>query len=132
MEYNTNRRNLIIPEYGRNVQKMIEHATVIKDKEERQKCVNSIIKFMGQMNPHLRDVKEFNHKIWDHLYIMSDLKIDVESPYPIPEVKELEAKPNKLNYRNRDISFSFYGATIQNMIEIAINMKESKEKYRQW
>ena len=128
MEYNTNRRNLIIPEYGRNVQKMIEHATVIKDKEERQKCVNSIIKFMGQMNPHLRDVKEFNHKIWDHLYIMSDLKIDVESPYPIPEVKELEAKPNKLNYRNRDISFSFYGATIQNMIEIAINMKESKEK----
>ena len=128
MEYNTDRKNLIIPEYGRNVQKMVEHATDIKDNDERQRCVDSIIKFMGQMNPHLRDVKEFNHKIWDHLYIMSDLKIDVQSPYPIPKVKELEAKPNKINYINRKIKFSFYGATIQNMIEIAINMKEGEEK----
>lgn len=128
MEYNTQRKHLIIPEYGRIVQKMVKHATDIKDNKKRQRCVNSIIKFMGQMNPHLRDIKEFNHKLWDHLYIMSDLEIEVNSPYPIPEAKELEAKPNNISYKNRDIQFSFYGATIQNMIDIALNMKESDEK----
>ncbi|MBT3621198.1 MAG: DUF4290 domain-containing protein [Flavobacteriales bacterium] len=71
MEYNTEREHLIIPEYGRHVQRMIAHATSLTDKAEQQKCVDAIIAFMGQMNPHLRDVKEFTHKLWDHLHIMS-------------------------------------------------------------
>ena len=85
MEYNTEREHLIIPEYGRHVQKMIAHATNLKSRVEQQRCVNAIIAFMGQRNPHLRDIKDFTHKLWDHLFIMSDFQIDVESPYPKPE-----------------------------------------------
>ena len=70
--------------YGRHVQNMINHALTIKDEKEQQECVDAIIAFMGQMNPHLRDVKEFTHKLWDHLHIMSDFKLNVKSPYPIP------------------------------------------------
>ena len=92
MEYNTNREPLIIPEYGRSVQKMIAHATKISDKAEQQKCVNAIIDFMGQMNPHLRDVKEFTHKLWDHLHIMSNFKLDIESPYEKTRNRKISRK----------------------------------------
>jgi hypothetical protein len=98
MEYNTEREQLIIPEYGRHVQKMINHATTLSDKVEQQKCVDAIIAFMGQMNPHLRDVKEFTHKLWDHLHIMSDFKLEIESPYAKPEIAKLEERPKKMTY----------------------------------
>ena len=127
MEYNTEREQLIIPEYGRHVQKMINHATTITDKPEQQKCVDAIIAFMGQMNPHLRDVKEFTHKLWDHLHIMSDFKLDIESPYPKPETVKLEERPEKMAYPGNKIKFSYYGNTIQNMIATAIKM-EGDEK----
>ena len=93
MEYNTKRDSLTIPEYGRHVQKMISHALTLKDKDKQQKCVDAIIKFMGQMNPHLRDIKEFTHKLWDHLHIMSNFELDLDSPYPKPEVEKLKEKP---------------------------------------
>ena len=127
MEYNTEREHLIIPEYGRHVQKMINHATAITDKVEQQKCVDAIIAFMGQMNPHLRDVKEFTHKLWDHLHIMSDFKLDIKSPYPKPEIAKLEEQPEKMAYPGNKIKFSYYGNTIQNMIATAIKM-EGDEK----
>tara|TARA_X000000368_G_scaffold392468_1_gene357246 strand:+ start:115 stop:738 length:624 start_codon:yes stop_codon:yes gene_type:complete len=127
MEYNTEREDLIIPEYGRHVQKMINHATSITDKAEQQKCVDAIIAFMGQMNPHLRDVKEFTHKLWDHLHIMSDFKLGIESPYPKPETAKLEERPEKMAYPGNKIKFSYYGNTIQNMITTAIKM-EGDEK----
>ena len=127
MEYNTEREHLIIPEYGRHVQKMINHATQITDKVEQQKCVDAIIAFMGQMNPHLRDVKEFTHKLWDHLHIMSDFKLDIESPYPKPETTKLEERPDKMAYPGNKIKFSYYGNTIQSMIATAIKM-EGDEK----
>lgn len=127
MEYNTKRDHLTIPEYGRHVQKMINHAISITDKEEQQKCVEAIISFMGQMNPHLRDVKEFTHKLWDHLHIMSDFKLDVEAPYPKPEEKKLSEKPEPMAYPGNKIKFSYYGNTIQNMIATAIKM-EGDEK----
>ncbi len=128
MQYNTQRDQLIIPEYGRTVHKMIQHACGIVDKKERKECVESIIKFMGKMNPHLRDVKEFTHKLWDHLYIMSEFKINVESPYPIPEVSKLEEKPNKMEYTNNSSKFSFYGSTIEKMIAMAINMEDLEKQ----
>ncbi|MBT3621499.1 MAG: DUF4290 domain-containing protein [Flavobacteriales bacterium] len=127
MEYNTEREHLIIPEYGRHVQRMIAHATSITDKVEQQKCVDAIIAFMGQMNPHFRDVKEFTHKLWDHLHIMSDFKLDVKSPYPKPEVEKLEERPEKMTYPGNKIKFSYYGNTIQTMIEEGLKM-EGEEK----
>jgi hypothetical protein len=128
MEYNTKREHLIIPEYGRHVQTMITHATTLTDKKEQQECVDAIIAFMGQMNPHLRDVKEFTHKLWDHLHIMSDYKLDVKSPYPKPKMQSLEEKPEKMDYPKNKIRFSYYGNTIQSMIETAIKMENEQKE----
>jgi hypothetical protein len=128
MEYNTEREQLIIPEYGRHVQKMINHATTLSNKIEQQKCVDAIIAFMGQMNPHLRDVKEFTHKLWDHLHIMSDFKLEIESPYTKPEIAKLEERPEKMTYPGNKIRFSYYGNTIETMIVTAINMEEDKKE----
>ena len=128
MEYNTKRDHLTIPEYGRHVQKMINHAISITDKKEQQKCVEAIIAFMGQMNPHLRDVKEFTHKLWDHLHIMSDFKLEVEAPYQKPEVEKLLEKPDPMSYPGNKIKFSYYGNTIQNMIATAIKMEGGEKE----
>ena len=128
MEYNTEREQLIIPEYGRHVQKMINHATTLSDKVEQQKCVDAIIAFMGQMNPHLRDVKEFTHKLWDHLHITSDFKLDIESPYTKPEIAKLEERPEKMTYPGNKIRFSYYGNTIETMIATAIKMDADKKE----
>ena len=128
MEYNTEREQLIIPEYGRHVQKMINHATTLSNKIEQQKCVDAIITFMGQMNPHLRDVKEFTHKLWDHLHIMSDFKLDIESPYTKPEIAKLEERPEKMTYPGNKIRFSYYGNTIETMIATAIKMDADKKE----
>lgn len=127
MEYNTERENLTIPEYGRHVQSMINHAVTLIDKKEQQKCVDAIITFMGQMNPHLRDVKEFTHKLWDHLHIMSNFKLSLESPYPKPEVEKLAEKPEQMMYPGNKIKFSYYGCTIPNMIKNAL-LKNGIEK----
>mgnify|MGYP001969731301 CR=1 FL=1 len=128
MEYNTKRDPLTIPEYGRHVQKMISHAVTLNDKEKQKKCVDAIIAFMGQMNPHLRDVKEFTHKLWDHLHIMSDFKLDIDSPYEKPEIERLKEKPEKMNYPKNKIRFSYYGNTIPNMITTAISMKGTEKE----
>ena len=107
---------------------MIAHATNLKDKVEQQKCVNAIIAFMGQRNPHLRDIKDFTHKLWDHLFIMSDFQIDVESPYPKPEKEKLEEKPKKMDYPKTKILFPFYGVNIEKMIAYACTMEEGELK----
>ena len=128
MEYNTEREQLIIPEYGRHVQTMINHATALTDKAEQQKCVNAIIDFMGQMNPHLRDVKEFTHKLWDHLHIMSDFKLEIESPYKKPAIEKLAERPEKMTYPGNKIKFSYYGNTVQTMIESALKMEGDQKE----
>jgi hypothetical protein len=107
---------------------MINHAISITDKEERQKCVEAIIAFMGQMNPHLRDVKEFTHKLWDHLHIMSDFKLEVEAPYPKPEAEKLLEKPEPMSYPGNKIKFSYYGNTIQSMIATAMEMEGAEKE----
>jgi hypothetical protein len=128
MQYNTEKEHLTMPEYGRHVQTMINHAVSLADKKKQQECVDSIIVYMGQMNPHLRDVKEFTHKLWDHLHIMSDFKLNVESPYPKPEIDKLEKKPELMKYPGNKIKFSYYGSTIPNMIEKALTLKGDEQE----
>jgi len=128
MEYNTQRGGLIISEYGRNIQKMIEHAVGLKDKEERNKASKVIISVMGQLNPHLRDVNDFKHKLWDHLFIISDFKLDVDSPYPNPTPKSLSITPERIPYSDNKIRYKHYGKTIELMIEKAKTFEEGTEK----
>ena len=127
MQYNTAKEHLTMPEYGRHVQNMINHAISLTDKKKQQNCVDAIISFMGQMNPHLRDVKEYTHKLWDHLHIMSNFKLNVESPNPKPEIQKLSEKPNRMRYPGNKIKFSYYGTTIPNMIKTALTL-ENPEK----
>ncbi len=117
-----------ISEYGRNIQKMIESLLVIEDREKRNQQARAIIQVMGQLNPHLRDVNDFKHKLWDHLFIMSDFKLDVDSPYPIPSAETLERKPEKLGYAENHIMFKHYGRNIEKIIEEACQMKDGEEK----
>ncbi len=128
MKYNTARDHLVLPEYGRNVQKMVDHAITIQNKEERNKCVKTIIEFMGQMNPQLRDLKEFNHKLWDHLFIISKFQLEADSPYPLPEPKKLDERPEKMPYPKNKIKFPFYGAALENMIRYAVKQNEGRDK----
>ncbi len=128
MEYNTVRKKLTLPEYGRHIHKMVEHAKTIETKEEKQKCVNSIIKYMGQMNPHLRDISDYKHKLWDQLFIMANFELDIDSPYDKPSKEQLFEKPERLKYPKNKIKYSYYGQQIQTMIETAVDMKDETEK----
>lgn len=119
LEYNSLREHLIIPEYGRHLQKLIEQATALKDRDERNKAAKYIIGVMGTLNPHLRDVPDFQHKLWDQLFIMSDFKIDVDSPYPIPSREVLAQKPERLAYPQNFPKYRFYGNNIKYMIDVA-------------
>lgn len=128
MEYNTSLPHLKIPEYGRNVQKMIDFACSVEDREERNRVAKAIIDVMGQLNPHLRDVSDFRHKLWDHLFIISDFKLDVDSPYPKPSKETFQTKPDRVNYPHNDIEFKHYGKIVEQLIEKAISMEEGEMK----
>jgi len=127
MEYNTQREHLIIPEYGRNIQKMVEHAVKIKDREERNRYAQAIIAIMGYLNPSLRDIVDFKHKLWDHLFIISDFKLDVDSPYPLPSKNTLVAKPKKVAYPAGNIKVRHFGKITEDIIkEIAAVEDDAK------
>ena len=128
LEYNSERPHLIIPEYGRHLQKLIDQATEIEDREERNKAAKYIISVMGSLNPHLRDVLDFQHKLWDQLFIMSDFKLDVDSPYPIPSKDILTQKPERLKYPQNYPKYRFYGNNIKYMIDVANSWEESDLK----
>lgn len=119
LEYNAERPHLIIPEYGRHLQKLIEQAVVLENRVERNKAAKYIISVMGSLNPHLRDVPDFQHKLWDQIFIMSDFKLDVDSPYPIPSREMLEQKPERLAYPQNFPKYRFYGNNIKYMIDVA-------------
>ncbi len=127
-DYNTSRKKLILPEYGRNIQKMVDHIMTIEDREERNKASKTIIAVMGNLNPHLRDINDFKHKLWDHLAIISDFKLDIDSPYELPKQEDLDAKPKKLDYNQKGIRYKHYGHSIVMMIDKAIEMEEGEEK----
>jgi len=126
--YNTQRGKMVIPEYGRNVQNMIHFACTKEDREERNKIAKAIISVMGQLNPHLRDITDYNHKLWAHLFIMSDFKLDVDSPYPIPSAETFTTKPAVVPYPSNDIKYGHYGKTVERLIEAAIKYDEGEEK----
>ena len=128
MEYNTNRTKLLMPEYGRNIQQMVEYCKSLPSKEERNEVAKTIVEFMGQRNPHLRDEENYKHKLWDHLYILADYDLDVDAPYPFPTREELDQKPNRMDYPSFENEYKFYGKSILQLIDRAIELEESEEK----
>jgi len=128
MEYNTNRTKLLMPEYGRNIQQMVEYCKSLPSKEERNEVAKTIVEFMGQRNPHLRDEENYKHKLWDHLYILADYDLDVDAPYPFPTKEELDQKPNRMNYPSFENEYKFYGKSILQLIDRAIELEEGEEK----
>ncbi len=128
MEYNTQQRRLPLPEYGRSVQNMVDHALTIEDRAERQRCANTIINIMGGMFPHLRDVPDFKHKLWDHLAIMADFKLDIDYPYEIVKKESLEMKPEVLPYPEGHIRYRHYGRILEQMVKAAVEYPDENEK----
>jgi hypothetical protein len=128
MEYNTQLPKLEIPEYGRNIQIMIDHCITIEDREERNKCARAIIQIMGQLNPHLRDIADFTHKLWDHLFVISKFQLDVDSPYPRPNAETFTTKPKNVPYPATKIRYKHYGKTIERIIDEAKKYEEGPEK----
>jgi hypothetical protein len=128
MEYNTSLPHLIIPEYGRNVQKMVHSIVEIEDREKRNHQAKAIIEVMGNLNPHLRDVPDFKHKLWDHLFIMSDFLLDVDSPYGKPSKESFEEKPLKVPYSDNKIKLRYYGKILPQIIDRAVEMEDSDHK----
>lgn len=128
LEYNTEREFLIIPEYGRHLQKMVNYAKSRETKEERNKFAKSIIDVMGNLQPHLRDVPDFQHKLWDQLFIMADFDIDVDCPFDKPEKEVLQARPEPLEYPQNHPKYRFYGNNIKTMIDVAVTWEDGELK----
>ncbi len=128
LEYNSEREHLIIPEYGRHIQKLLNHCIAIEDDVERNKMANAIVDVMGNLQPHLRDVPDFQHKLWDQLFIISDYRLEVDSPYPKPSIEVLKAKPEPLPYPKTASKYRFYGNNIQIMIDTALSWEDGEMK----
>lgn len=130
LDYNTQLKRMDLPEYGRNIQRMVDHAITLEDPEERAKCAQTIISIMGNLFPHLRDVPDFKHKLWDHLAIMSDFKLDIEYPYEIVRKENLYSKPERVPYNSRRIKVKHYGKSVEDLIDKAVAMEEGPERTR--
>jgi hypothetical protein len=128
MEYNTTLPDIIVPEYGRNIQRMINFACRVEDRDERNLIARSIVKVMGQVNSQYKDSEDFVQKQWDHLFIISDFKLDVDSPYPVPEIEQLQKRPKKLDYPNQKIKYRHYGYSVEQFIKKASAMEDGDEK----
>jgi len=128
MEYNTGRNYLSMREYGRHIQKMVEYLLTIEDKEERQQQTQVLIELMGFLNPHLKNVEDFRHKLWDHLFFISDFKLDVASPYPIPKKETYKAKPEPLEYPKRYPKYSHLGKNLEIVIDKALKEEDPEKK----
>ncbi len=128
MDYNTDRNKLVLPEYGRNIHKMVDHICTIEDREERNKAARTIINIMGNLNPHLRDINDFKHKLWDHLALISDFKLDIDYPYEIPEASHFLEKPKLIPYIEYPIRYKHYGKIIELMIKEAIKLEDAEKK----
>ncbi|MBE7634331.1 DUF4290 domain-containing protein [Tenacibaculum finnmarkense] len=128
LEYNSERDHLIIPEYGRHIQKLVHHCIALETKEERNVMAKAIVDVMGNLQPHLRDVPDFKHKLWDQLHIIADFKLDAESPYEIPSKEELTEKPEKMAYPKSASRYRYYGNNIQTMINMALTWEEGEKR----
>ena len=128
MNYNTSEKRLVLPEYGRNIQHMVDHCLTIEDRDERNRCANAIINIMGNLFPHLRDVNDFKYILWDHLSIMADSKLDVDYPVEITKVDDSHKQPPRLSYNNSKIAYRHYGIIVEQTIQKAIEMEDNPEK----
>lgn len=128
MDYNSQRKKMALPEYGRNIQKMVDHLLTIEDRNERNRAAKTIIDVMGNLYPYLRDVSDFKHKLWDHIAIMADFKLDIDYPYDPPSPSLLHEKPNSVPYNNNKIEARHYGNTLHQMIKEAAKFEEGKDK----
>ncbi|MDR0713580.1 MAG: DUF4290 domain-containing protein [Bacteroidales bacterium] len=128
MEYNTSQKKLILPEYGRHVHMMVQYAAQLKDRDERNAAAHSIIGVMGTLQPHLRDIPDFKHKLWDHLYVMSNFKLDIDSPYPMPAAEELVDRPDIVPYPQVHIGRKHYGKILVEMIREASKLEDAEQQ----
>lgn len=128
MDYNTQRNKLLMPEYGRHVQKMIDYVRNIEDKDKRNEQIRAVLSVMGILNPSLRDINDFKHKLWDHIHIISDFNIDIDSPYPTPTKETFTTKPNPIPIQSIPLKEAHYGRNIQNMIEMISKKEEGEVK----
>ncbi len=128
MEYNTERNYLSMREYGRHIQKMVEHLLTITDRNERQQQTKSVIELMGFLNPHLKNVEDFRHMLWDHLFFISGFKLDVDSPYPIPQKETYKAKPDPMAYPKRYPKYSHLGKNLEIIIDKALKEENPEKK----
>ena len=128
MEYNTSKTQLQLPEYGRIVQQLVERCKEVEDRDERNQMAAAIVDFMGQRNPQLRDEANYKHKLWDHLFILASYDLDVDCPYHIPTPEEMQVKPKRMEYPKLQGDFKFYGKSILQLIEKAIELEAGEEK----
>ena len=128
MQYNTQKEKLLLPEYGRNIQNMVDHCVAIDDPNERKRCAYAVIDIMGSMFPHLRDVNNFKHILWDHLAIMSDFKLDIEYPYEVIKKEDLYSAPGHLDYSRPTMRYRHYGKILERMVWIAADMEEGEAR----
>lgn len=146
MDYNTQRKKLLLPEYGRNIQSMVDYLLTIEDRDKRTEQAYAVIDVMGNLNPQLRDVPDFRHKLWDHLAIMSDFKLDIDAPYELPEREILHKTPEKIPYSSGAIRARHYGKSVEKMVDkikettdpeqrralIALTANHMKKSYLTW
>ena len=116
-DYNTSRKQLVLPEYGRNIQKMVDYIKSVEDRDERNRLAHSIVAIMGNLNPHLRDINDFKHKLWDHLAIIAHFELDIDYPYEIPQAEMFQKPPRQVEYGTHDIMFRHYGKSIEMLLE---------------
>jgi len=127
-DYNTQRKRMALPEYGRNVQKMVDHIKSIEDMDEINRAARSIIQIMANLNPNLRDTGDVKHKLWDHLAIIADFELEIDAPYPPPKKEVLAEKPARVAYQEGEVKYLHYGRIIEMLVEEAAKMEEGKEK----
>lgn len=131
MDYNTQREQLILPEYGRHVQKMLEQVCEIEDREKRTQQAQAVVNVMGTLNPHMRDYPDYKHKLWDHAHIISGYRLDVDGPYEAPVKEDHESKPEPIGYSTEPIRKTCYGRNIQNMIDLIVDCDKGEDVRRE-
>jgi len=127
-DYNTQRRNLRLPEYGRHIQKMVQYVQNIKDRDKRNEQARTVISVLGNLNPHLRDIQDFRHKLWDHLYLIADFDLDIDSLYPVPTPQTFEEKPVAIPYQHTPVAAMHYGRNIENMVNTIAERPDDEKK----
>jgi len=128
MDYNSKRKKMPLPEYGRNIQNMVDYLLTLEDKDERNRAAQTVIDVMGNLNPHLRDIADFKHKLWDHIAIMADFKLDIDYPYNPPSPALLTEKPKRVPYTQHNIKYKHYGFSMEEMIREASKFEDGEQK----